>query len=231
MKRILFSLFWFLLLCNCVQAQKPQFTIHAGIGEWRGIVQYGDPYASDFRRWQTYATLGVGGDFRLVDHVFFAPEIGVELYDHNYFYYNTRKQKEATVDLTLFYTRISPGFKLRLLEHLDVRLGLNVLIASGAIGNYRLDWIDQELHEYVHVTYKDRLSQIRTGGSLGPEVNVGYAFIFKNGGRISPRASAYLACTPMFRSTLDTPYNPEASARLSFEICYTFGCKTRSANP
>ncbi len=221
MKRILYSLFWFLLLCNCVQAQKPQFSLTLGGGFWHPFVTYEEPYL-DFSPHQNQRSLAMacGLDFHWKEHLSFAPEVGYEEQQYQYLGGALHSPSAITIaDVWLGSIRLAPALKIGLLKGLFLRAGVDVFLPAGGVGSFKMTW-KLPSGSYELTTYTSRFGRIRAAANVGPTLAVGYRFALGRGSALSTRLNGFLGLIPAFEGLPHPPVNP-LMAKLHLEVSYT----------
>jgi hypothetical protein len=202
-------------------AQKPQLSVIAGAGTWRGWVKYDEDYhTSEFRKWYPAVNVGCGMGFAPRRAVAFALEAGLEYLPLTYTW-SSLAGLRATSRLGMLSTRLSPGLRIAPVKGLQLRAALTILVASGTFGSYTAAWRNQGA--WQETTYTHHFSRLRTLVNVGPELDLSWRKSLKNGGELGPRVSSYLSAYSVFSRDSDAPHRPHVF-RLSLELVYAFPC-------
>ncbi len=217
MKRILFFLFWLLLLVSATYAQKPRPSLMFDVGPWFGYVRNPDPYATNNRWPQAQTGVGLGAAYKIAEKVYFSPEIGLEYYGLKFEYSSTKTRRNLESNLRLFYARLSPGLTLRPASFFSIRAGLSIMGSALSIGKFEVWYVDRSINQIVTETYDRRYGRIRNAFVVGPELCLGFHLPEESG--LSFRLSGMLGINGIFKSDFDTPYNPRI-ARVGLGVGY-----------
>jgi hypothetical protein len=217
MKRLLILLLLLLLFAQ-MRAQEPKISINAYLsgGMWFQNLarQY---YTNDYQSIQQYYGLGGGVNLRIHGGLHFEPEVGLDCYGLKYLYGSTRDSRHLEADLQLLYTRVSPGFGLKLGSGFQIRAGLPLLISSGTSGSYRVRTFFPQIGDVVTGDYNDNFGRIRRRVIPGAEINLGYHAKLSPSWALLLRISGFIGLSPVMKTSLDTPHNPYIH-RLSIDV-------------
>ncbi len=206
MKRILFFLFWFLLLVSVAHAQKPRLSIHADVGGSRTFINYYDAYANPYQKNHSLANLGASLRIRISRGVSFDPEVGVGGYGMTYLYRNSKSIHSVDSRLLLVFGQIAPMLTLHPNRHIGIGAGFSVMTSCFTLGKLIIHTYYNG--EFSQKTYTDHLNKLRNPVLWGPRILVQAMFPTTAGREIGFRLGSFLSLNSVFQKYAHTGINP-----------------------
>jgi hypothetical protein len=150
-------------------------------------------------------------------------ELGFQQNTFEYRYSTDRVRTHVVTNMTYFSLIAAPywSYRPKWLGGMFGRLALPFAFKAGNQGTYFLE--DNPNWVLVRTDYSDRVASYRNLVYIGPEISLGYMYIWKNGNAIWLRGSTWAAASRFWKQSFAaTPENPTLK-RLSIEVGFRFG--------